>query len=821
LLPTAPRYSLSALAAQLGVENKGAHRALSDAQMTAGVFEALMRRAMEIPMAVLAEIVRLGKQTQWDGSYFFELMFQERIHESAKSKEDFSHTAIEQSVLNSFSDPNSQNELPPLRPRQKVEPIDVDAGVGLIEEGGALAQRFPGYESREQQRELLRLIGDAFNRGKHIMVEAPTGVGKSLAYLIPAALFALRNTDRVVISTNTLTLQDQLVNKDIPLLASALDQSVSAAVLKGRSNYLCPRRLIAMRRRGPTSADEMQILARVLTWLVENQSGDRGELSLRGANESAVWNRLSAEDEGCRTERCATQMAGVCPFYKAHRRAENAHLVIVNHALLLADSASEGRVLPDYKYLIIDEAHHLESATTNGLSFRTDLYNIEKQVAALGNQSSGLFGELLRQTQGAIPSGYSETLRDFVNTVTDASTYLAQHADRYFKAIQQFIEAHVQLSKNDYAQQVRIVDSMRRQSAWREVELHWNNLSQFTVAVADALSQLAKALTELSDFEIEEFDDLQAAILASSRHFNELHTKLGEIVDNPDSNTIYWVEFQQGQERISFHTAPLDIGPLITKHLWNAKDTIVLLSATLRTGGSFDFVRERLDADHVDASAVGSPFNYKSSTLLYLVNDIPEPGEYRAYQKSLETGVLNLCKATNGRALILFTSFAQLRETTNAIAEPLSREGIVVYDQTSGNSKHHLLEGFIQSPKAVLMGTRSFWEGIDIPGTDLSVLVIARLPFSVPGDPLFAARSEQFADPFMQYALPDAILRFRQGFGRLIRRQDDKGMVVIMDRRILSKRYGQVFLDSLPECNQVTGSLEALPAAARKWLGQE
>lgn len=817
MLPSAPRYSLSALAAHFKIDTEGAHRALNDSIMTHLVFQQLWNLALSLPLDTLAEIVRAGRNMPWDGALFFDAALATRSRETAGSPtERIADQAIDMAMgeLSTARDGPDRS----LRPKQKPEPIDPDALAQLIEIDGKLAASFAHYEHRPQQVAMLRSTSLAFNKGQHLLIEAPTGVGKSLAYLIPAIAFATQNDTRVVISTNTINLQEQLLNKDVPLLKSALGLSFRAAVLKGRSNYLCPRRLAAMRRRGPTSPEEMLMLARILVWLTANRSGERSDITLRGPIEAAIWHRLSAEDEGCKLERCATQMDGACPFYRARQAAEAAHILIVNHALLLSDIATEGRVLPEYLHLIVDEAHHLEEATTNGLSFRTDPQAIAGQIADLGTATTGLLGEVLQRTHAAIPPGYYSTLVDFVNVVIQASSFMAQHTDWLFKTLHQFLDEHARVARNEYTQQIRIVESLRRQPAWSNVETHWGNLSNFTSTIAKAMTELAGGLHELHDYDIENYDDLLAGASAAARHLNELHSRLNEIVSVPNANMIYWAEIQPGGERISLHAAPLDIGPLVEQYLWNAKETIIMTSATLRTSGSFNYIRERLNAQHVDEIALSSPFDYKTNTLLYVVNDIPEPADQAGYQRAVEQGILELCRAAQGRTLVLFTSYAQLRETANVISEALTQDGIMVYDQADGIGRMQMIEGFIESEKAVLMGTRSFWEGVDIPGADLSVLVIVRLPFNVPSDPIFAARGEQFEEPFTQYSVPEAILRFRQGFGRLIRRKTDRGIVVILDRRVISKRYGQMFMNSLPECTVRNGKLSALPEAAAKWL---
>ncbi|MGD9091286.1 MAG: helicase C-terminal domain-containing protein, partial [Anaerolineales bacterium] len=270
--------------------------------------------------------------------------------------------------------------------------------------------------------------------------------------------------------------------------------------------------------------------------------------------------------------------------------------------------------------------------------------------------------------------------------------------------------------------------------------------------------------------------------------------------------------------RLAFNAAPLHIGPLMQRHLWHEKMSMILTSATLTTAGEFDYLRERLYAEDAYELALGSPFDYENASLLYIANDIPEPNDRGGHQRAVERGLINLCKATGGRTLVLFTSYEQLRRTSRAITPVLAKQDILVYEQGGGASPHSLLDSFRSAERAVLLGTRSFWEGVDVPGEALSVLVIVKLPFDVPSDPIVASRAETFEDPFYHYALPEAILRFRQGFGRLIRTQYDRGVVAIFDKRVLTKRYGRSFLDSLPPCTSKVGPLSELPRAATRWL---
>jgi len=289
-------------------------------------------------------------------------------------------------------------------------------------------------------------------------------------------------------------------------------------------------------------------------------------------------------------------------------------------------------------------------------------------------------------------------------------------------------------------------------------------------------------------------------------------------VFQPDPERIYWVEAHTDGYRLSLHAAPLHIGLLMQRYLWHEKSSVILTSATLTAADEFDYLRGRLNAEDAYELALGSPFDYESSALVYIVDDIPEPGDRHGHQRAVESALINLCKTTGGRTLVLFTSYDQLKRTSQAISPILIKDDIVVYEQGDGASPHSLLETFRSEERAVLLGTRAFWEGVDVPGEALSVLVIVKLPFDVPSDPIVAARAETFEDPFNQYSLPEAILRFRQGFGRLIRTQTDRGVVVVLDRRVLSKRYGRLFIDSLPNCTTQVGPLAQLSRSTAQWL---
>jgi ATP-dependent DNA helicase DinG len=815
LMPSASRYNLGALGLQLGIPLPATHRALDDARVTAAAFQKLYALACELPADLLVEIVRQCEPIEWDGAWAFTQALRSRTHMSVQTK----RVRGEQFRSSFFEAEQEKYKASPLQIPKEPIPIDSEEAASTLEHGGPFSRFFESYEYRPEQVEMLRAVADALSSGHHLMVEAGTGVGKSLAYLVPAALFAIQNNTRVVISTNTVNLQDQLIKKDIPDLSAALGLDLRAAVLKGRSNYLCPRRLELMRHSGPTNADEMRVLAKVLVWLRENTSGDRTEINLTGPSERDVWVHISAEDDACTSEICLERTGGACPFFRAKQASLSANLLIVNHALLLTDVAVGNRILPEYEHVIVDEGHHLEAATTDALSFRLTKFDMERLIRECGGSSSGILGHMLAATRNQIrPSDYA-LLNQKVERATDLLYRLQEQTRIFFDILTEFVGFQREgQPASSYSYQERILPSTRTQPGWDAVEIAWGSASETLALLIAILGEIQKGAAELFSDGIESLEDVIGNLGNLYRRLNEAESMVGSIIFDPASDYVYWAEVNPNNNRIALNAAPIHIGTLVEKYLWHEKRCVILTSATLTTHGEFGYIRNTLSADEADELALGSPFDYEDAALLFIANDIAEPSS-PDYQRQLDQTLVQLCKASGGRALVLFTSYAQLKRTSKNISNSLAQSDITVYEQGEGASPNALLESFKSSERAVLLGTRSFWEGVDIPGEALSVLVIVKLPFAVPSDPLVAARSETFEDPFNEYHLPEAILRFRQGFGRLIRTNSDRGVVAILDRRVLTKSYGKMFIESLPRCTLKVGALLELPRAAAKWLG--
>ncbi len=822
LLPQMPSYSLAALASYFQIDFPQQHRAAHDALVTKHLFLKLLERANDLELGVIQEINRLLAPHNWPLKAIFGEIEVAKSHAAFGSSIRQALAAkggVEDTDLDLLLAPQTSEE--PLKPARSCKRIDPATLVRYLEPGGLLAQKLPGYEYREPQVQMLRAVTAALNEGQQLVVEAGTGVGKSIAYLLPAIAFAVANNERVVVSTNTINLQDQLIQKDLPDLQRALAIPFRATVVKGRSNYLCLQRLSALRRRTDLSLVETLALIKILVWLPTTSTGDGSELNLTDA-ERVVWNKLYAHPDVCTPVTCRYARRGRCFLYRARARAEAAHVVVVNHALLLSDVVSASKVLPPYQHLIVDEAHHLEDQATDQLAYviqaREALGFLDDLIPSTNaERRSGLLGELPLHFRGSscpaeLQRRAEQLAREAIQSVGEARVAV----DGFFQAVTAFM-AQRPLDNRGYEQRARLTSAARAQPAWSAVEVAWEAVELRLIALQEKLSQLHTLLEGMEGYNLLDYEELLGQ-LAGLLSFNErLRTEGNALVSHPAKDRIYWVTLG-GNGETSLHSAPLQVGPLLQSELYGDKRAVILTSATLTTAGRFDYLKGRLGLDDASELTVGSPFDYKRSTLLLIPADMPEP-EQPLYQKALHQTLLRLAQATDGRMLVLFTSHAQLRAAWQAIHQHLASAGILVLGHgVDGTPRRHLLTTFKTNPKTVLLGASSFWEGVDVVGDALSVLVITRLPFSVPSDPVVAARSELFDDPFTQYSLPQAILKFRQGFGRLIRSQSDRGVVVVLDRRVQSKSYGPLVLKSLPACRTRPTTLAELPKLARSWL---
>ena len=626
--------------------------------------------------------------------------------------------------------------------------------------------------------------------------------------------------------------------------------ALQAAVLKGRQHYLCMRRLREWRTNHALSPVELTVLAKVLVWLALIGEGDASDIVLNAPAERAVWTRICSDAATCTEERCGAMASwppapyhanGGAPgmakphailgprgerdfYWEARRAAEHAHIVIVNHALLLADLVAEGRVLPPYRHLVVDETHRLEEAATDQLTYRVEWPAVQMLLRRLAPD-----GDLARQVaQMADRTGHAAAM--------EAMPVLAKEAERTMRPLARFAEMLTAFARNQenggrgegggggggggYAPRLALDGTVRSQPDWSRIEVEWSTVRSNLGHLIKSLEHLVHELDTARWWENEATATLFAELREVHTNSVELAHQLDDILLAPRGSRrtrVAWMEGADNASTVTLAIAPLTVNELLEKELLQRQRCAVFTGATLRTGSSFRYIRDRLGLWDVKIATVDSPFDYKRSALLYLPGDIPLP-THPHYQQMVEQAIVEAGTAAEGHTLVLFTSYQQLRATADAIRVPLERQGVSLF-QHGQSSRFRLLREYRQAQQAVLLGTRSFWEGIDLPGDELTCLLIARLPFAVPNDPLVAARSAEFEDPFEEYTVPDAVLRFRQGFGRLIRRATDRGVVVLLDSRAWRKDYGSAFLDSLPECTVRRAPLQNLGREVRSWLG--
>ncbi len=645
-----------------------------------------------------------------------------------------------------------------------------DSAAALFAPGGALAEAPLGdfeYEARPQQVEMARAVADALESGRHLVVEAGTGVGKSLAYLVPLVLQAKRTGTRALVSTHTISLQEQLIGKDLPLLKDRLGVGFRAVLVKGRANYLCLRRLARARGHqrelfGEGLADELE---RIRAWADRTEDGSLQELRRQPSAEA--WSAVCAEHGNCLGGKCPLRKR--CFLQRARAQMHDADLLVANHHLLFSDLAlrSEGAgFLPDVAAAVLDEAHVVEDTASEHLGIRLSPHGFEHWLRRLytPDTSKGLLGYLR-----AGPA--AQTVARLWDAVADLFLEVARTAGLGAR------------------------DGVKTVSGPMAVES----------AVPDLLQELSGRLATL----IEELEDQDEESRAELRHLRGLGIAMGKMLaaflgqELPEH--VYWIEREGKRRQPVLHSAPIEVAPLLGGMLFGQIPTVVLTSATLAVGGRLEYFRDRLGAGaECEMLCLGSPFDHARQMRLHVATNAPDPKDKEAYADAVAKGVLRWSLKTRGRAFALFTSDELLKRTAQALRGPLEEAGLTLLAQGEGLARRAMLDTFRRDEGYVLFGLDSFWMGVDVRGAALSNVILTRLPFAVPDHPVVAARlqriKERGGDPFREYSLPEAVLKFRQGFGRLLRSQTDEGIVVVLDSRLLTKWYGRVFLHSLPEC---------------------
>jgi ATP-dependent DNA helicase DinG len=633
--------------------------------------------------------------------------------------------------------------------------------------GGVVSQHYDGFEYRREQVFMAEAVWEAFTEGHHLAVEAGTGVGKSFGYLVPAIESFFRDGKKILISTYTITLQEQLINKDIPFLAGCFDEGFTAVLAKGRSNYLCMRRLAyALRRGGERLGRRYGELCSIEQWSGGTKDGSLSDLGFVPHGE--VWESVCSEHGNCRGRNC--KFFRECFYQRARRELEKADIIVANHAMLFSDlvlKENDVSLLPDYKYAVIDEAHNMERIAEGHFGLDVSSYRVKILLDGLYNPRSrrGLLSMM----------GEEDCIDSVVSCEKAAREFFGSVGKWYEKA---FGETGGRCCK-DFVEDF---------------------LSGPMRVLGSKLSKLASSTEDADDqFELMRYVNLCGALVSDIENF--MKQGIG--------GQVYWVESSEGRRSIvRLKSAPINVGPDVKRCLFDELESVVTTSATLSSDGDdvksgFSFFASRVGLDDFKALKLGSPFDYENQVTLYIEKGLGSPNEADFIDAACER-IVSYVELSGGGAFVLFTSYTMLRAAAGKCRERFGELGIRLLEQGGDMDRGSLLAEFKRGGRSVLFGTDSFWQGVDVPGEALSNVIIVRLPFGVPNQPLLAGRLEQIksagGNPFMDYQVPCAVIKFKQGFGRLIRSKSDRGMVVVLDSRIVTKRYGSLFLRAIPKC---------------------
>ncbi|MBN6188641.1 ATP-dependent DNA helicase DinG [Aneurinibacillus sp. BA2021] len=826
LLPAQEGYRLSDLSVGLDIAHERPHQADSDAEATAYILLHLLERLEALPLVTLQHLQRLSRPFHSDVTTLLSDIEQKKIragtYEPAGDLE-----VIHQICLKKRRAVEKESGRP------VEETMDFSAFVeSLFGEQGSLKEWMPGFELRPAQVTMMKQVYDSFASSRHLIVEAGTGTGKSLAYLIPAIFWAKEQEEPVVISTHTIQLQEQMYTRDLPLMQAIFgDDAPRISILKGRNNYLCLRKFSHSIQEEHDNYDVQLSKSQMLVWLTETETGDVEEISLPSGGQT-FWKQVQSDANSCLNRQCP--WFSRCYYHQARRKAQQAEVIVTNHSLLFTDMNSEHRILPAYNYAVIDEAHHFDDVASRHLGDTISSHQLEGMLHRLHpDRGPGLLEEVEEAVRGWSTASYEEVKH------TIETSY--QQIREGKEAVREMYNLLYQWSHQRAKEGEELGHTVMR---YRQENLQ-NRMGRAVVSAVrnsvDLLLVIGKKLEAVhADIHGEDvpigmkglLTDLNG-VMNDCLHYASL---LHDMLLTEDEDYVYWVELDTRSTRKSLflQRVPIDVSVPLRERFFDKKESIILTSATLSVNSSFAYATERfglsdlLKDKSIDTAVLASPFDYKKQTLVCIPSEIPNiKGAMEGqFASALIDSLAQVAMATKGRMLVLFTSYAMLRSVYEPLKEKLKEAEITVLGHgMDSSSRSKLTKQFRSLPASVLLGTSSFWEGVDIPGEALSCLAIVRLPFVPPNHPLVEARNQQLEEQkknaFMQLSVPQAVIRFKQGFGRLVRTSTDRGVVLIYDRRVIDARYGKVFLQSLPETDVLIKPTAQLLPEISDWLSVE
>lgn len=844
LLPFSPNYRLKTLSEYCSIPLEEHHRGFADAMATAKLFLRYIKEINALHPKVREDILNFTQGHNWNYWSLFNKLDLENKYSftSISGKPPYPFLEPQKKMEYSLLSKTETNNVEDKSCSEKTKVIDTWEVEELLSANGPLAREYENYEFRPQQIELSKEVVNTLNNNEYLVVEAGTGTGKSLGYLIPTALWSLRTGQRVVIATHTINLQEQLIKKDIPTIINTFNLPVKTVLVKGKSNYICLRKWHNILNEGKQWKDLQQTFyLMIMVWLSKTDSGDKSELNLDSRN-NEFWSTLSCDSEHCLTQQCSWYNRG-CFVQSARIHAENAHILIANHSLVLTDVKTDNRVLPNYQYLIIDEAHHIESEATDHLAINVNEKYVGNLLNSLYNTHNdkvlhGLLGNL-RLRQGRYKELFNKNDFEKMVDLLDKSIIKVKEIREGFNRVIEALGNLVTLegiieNEEQNNKLLRISPDIQSSHSWGILETAQENLNFRLQGIAKDIKSIGYIF---EDYNTHDDKNFNVEIRDINNHLNQitqLNIDLKSLISSHEKEFVYWIELINNKDGrfFSLKGAPIRVSEILAERLFSEKLAVILTSATLTIEDNFKFYIERIGLNllkqkNLNTLKLPSPFNYEQNVLLCIPNDIQTPNEIdeEEYQQIIAKLIKDISVLNNGRTLVLFTSHKSLKFTYNKIKEPLTREGINLYGHNIDGNSNTIVEEFKKCSKGVLFGTNSFWEGIDIPGDNLTCVIIVKLPFQVPTVPIIEARVEEIEnsqkDGFRNFILPNAVIRLKQGFGRLIRTQKDQGVVIVLDSRLITKYYGKVILNSLPIKNHIRGETNLILQKLKDWQSGE
>ena len=822
-----PDRKLETLSAHFDLETEGAHRADVDTRNTGRLFFKLLDIMLYYDFPLYEDILYVAEPLVNMPNYELFRSIRDHYADSGRTGKEKNppYHPVPDNKLGDFSN-RSMNDSGNVK---KISRQDIDSVFGLK---GHLSDTLPGYEMRLGQMQFAGDIVEAFNEGECLVGEAGTGVGKSLAYLIPAIFWMKKNRRNgmsIVVSSYTKNLQEQLFYKDIPFIHNFVETDFTVVMLKGRQNYICLTKWHQLMKNLGTALSpfDRQHLLPLLVWLRETRTGDIEENSgFQIRRVPYLWTRIASETGYCTTKKCAEHNG--CYLGKIRKLAHYADIIIVNHSLLLSDAASDNSILPEHPVCIIDEAHNLVRSAYQFLGTEITPWRIERILNKLYSSVPVRGGALVSLSRAAKGDPWSAEHREMIirrlSQAEDDIGSILKNSMTFFKAFLQYINLDVRKADQRYILKIRYKPEDCPFFEMKEAEGLLNAAAKLDRSLALLVKEIESLKGKEKDSITDAVDDLGIAIGA----FEELLQDL-RICLSPDSEEmIYWYEVPVDTDSISLSikAAPLHVNEVLYRKIFSNKYALIATSATLTVAERFKYFLKRsgmdlIDGDRLKSRIYESPFNYDDQCEIWNVTHLGQPGN-QAFDEAVARIVGDISMEFGLGTLVLTTSYASIRNIKSVLDPVSQRNHFQLITQMGSASRTALLQRFIQETNSVLLGTESFWEGVDIPGEPLEVLVMTKLPFGVPTEPVAQAITEDIekhgGKPFLEYSIPEAILKFKQGFGRLIRSKEDKGIAIIMDRRLSVKRYGKYFVKSIPATVHFVKNEKELKQNISNWV---